>query len=177
MPKSWWNNLQEKQTHMTYTQHSHMQPHKSLLRHSPSFTKRLQDHYQTWSQCCAQHSLGSSEENYSVMCLHHFTHLTFTQICTTISITFDKMKKCFGKLASVCCVQTYPKPLSQKRVGSWKALILQPRATVQWSKHCGYWHLHICRYQTCDSWPTHPSHCVFSAACWREEEESVRSIK
>lgn len=28
-------------------------------------------------------------------CLHRFNHLTFTQICTAISITFDKVKKMF----------------------------------------------------------------------------------
>lgn len=81
-------------------------------RRSPSFTKDLPLPFMI---CCAPHSLGSPEENYSVMCLHQYDHLPFTQFCTTNSITFDKMKKCFGKLTTACWVQTYPKPLSQMR--------------------------------------------------------------
>lgn len=65
---------------------------QKLIKAFPTFTKDLQDHYHSWSQSCAAHSLGTPKENYSVMCLYHFNHLTFTQFCTTISITFDKIE-------------------------------------------------------------------------------------
>lgn len=92
-------------------------------------------------------------------------YITFTRFCACISIALDKISKCFGKLAAVCCIHImYPKPLSQKR--RFGSLFMESsrsatQGALQWSKHCGSWHSYISCYQTHDSWPISQSFHYF----------------
>lgn len=121
-------------------------------------------------------SLGNPEE----MGLHYFSQLIFARFCTRITIIFDKKKqtktknKRFGKLTTVCYVQNHSPRSGESVLPLWKALMLQPRATVQRSKHCGSWHPYISFYQTCDSWPT-ISHCTFHSVEEECEEHQRKS--
>lgn len=120
-------------------------------------------------------SLGNPEE----MGLHYFSQLIFARFCTRITIIFDKKQtktknKRFGKLTTVCYVQNHSPRSGESVLPLWKALMLQPRATVQRSKHCGSWHPYISFYQTCDSWPT-ISHCTFHSVEEECEEHQRKS--
>ncbi|TNN75502.1 hypothetical protein EYF80_014314 [Liparis tanakae] len=69
--------------------------------------------------------------------------------------------------------QTYPKPTVPEEEDLDSLLIKHLRYNQE--QQCGRWHLHISRYQTCDSWPaiSRPRPLTVSHSMSREEEEGV----
>lgn len=138
----------------------------------PVLYKR-QGHYHSWLRCCKVWEI--LKKWVCTISANWYLHVSALVLQSFLIKKQTKTKnKRFGKLTTVCYVQNHSPRSGESVLPLWKALMLQPRATVQRSKHCGSWHPYISFYQTCDSWPT-ISHCTFHSVEEECEEHQRKS--